>query len=104
MTGKPTVDRARWLEATLRDSLQPEHLEIEDESDLHSGHLGAVGGGAHFRVIIVSSRFQGHGRIARQRMVYAALGNAMGTDIHALALRTLTPQEWRAAETAQPGG
>ena len=87
-------DRVRWLEATLRHGLDPVHLEIEDESARHAGHAGAAGGGGHFRALIVSAVFRGQDRLTRQRAVYALLGDAMRTTIHALALRTLTPEEW----------
>lgn len=90
----PARDRVRWLEATLRNGLDPLHLAIEDESARHAGHAGAAGGGGHFRALIVSAAFRGQTRVARQRAVYALLGDAMGSAIHALALRTLTPEEW----------
>ena len=87
-------DRVGWIDATLRQAFAPSHLVVEDESALHAGHAGAASGG-HFRVLIVSDAFRGQGAVARQRAVYAALGDAMRSDIHALALRTLTPEEWR---------
>lgn len=87
-------DRVHRLEATLRHGLDPVHLVVEDESARHAGHAGAAGGGGHFRVLIVSAFFRGQSHVARQRAVYALLGDAMRTTIHALALRTLTPEEW----------
>ena len=89
------MDRARWIETTLRTALQPSHVVVEDESALHAGHVGAASGGGHFRVLIVADAFAGLDRVARQRAVYAALGDAMRSTIHALALRTLTPDEWQ---------
>jgi BolA family transcriptional regulator, general stress-responsive regulator len=89
----PDPERARQLEATLRRGLHPVHLAVEDESARHTGHAGAAGGG-HFRVVIVSAAFRGQNQLARQRAVYELLGDAMRTTIHALALRTLTPEEW----------
>lgn len=74
-------------------ALSPLALEIEDESALHAGHAGARSGGGHFRVRIVSAAFAGHGRLARHRMVYAAMGDMMQSDIHALAIHALTPEE-----------
>jgi BolA protein len=94
-------ERSAWLADTLRRAFDPVHLTIEDESHLHRGHAGAAGGGAHFRVLIVSARFRDQPPLARQRAVYAQLGDAMGSAIHALALRTLTPEEWRT--TGDPG-
>jgi len=95
------IDRARWLEQTLRDGLAPDHLVVEDESARHVGHAGAAGGGGHFRALIVAAAFRGHSQLGRQRMVYALLGDAMRTTIHALALRTLTPEEWKSARGSQ---
>ena len=88
------MDRVAWIEDTLRQGFAPSHLVVEDESSLHAGHAGAASGGGHFRVLIVSQAFHGQPPVARQRAVYAALGNAMQSEIHALALRTLTPDEW----------
>jgi BolA protein len=95
---RPGADpaRARWLEDALRRAFDPLHLLVEDESARHAGHAGAAGGGGHFRALIVSAAFRGQNQVARQRAVYAALGDAMHTTIHALALRTLTPEEWQA--------
>jgi len=97
VSSRPPTDpgRARWLEDTLRRGLDPEHLVVEDESARHVGHAGAAGGGGHFRALIVSAAFRGQSMVARQRAVYALLGDAMRSSIHALALRTLTPEEWK---------
>lgn len=88
------MDRVTWIEATLRQAFTPSHLVVEDESALHAGHAGAASGGGHFRVLIVAQAFHGQSPVSRQRAVYAALGDAMKAEIHALALRTLTPDEW----------
>ncbi len=90
----PAGERPAWIETTLREHFEPEHLEVQDESHLHRGHPGAAAGGGHFRVTLVSPRFVGHARLARHRMVYDALGDAMKVDIHALAVRAFTPEEW----------
>jgi len=106
MSPRPPIDpgRARWLEDTLRHGLHPEYLVVEDESAQHVGHAGAAGGGGHFRALIVSAAFRGQSRVARQRAVYALLGDAMRTTIHALALRTLTPEEWKSQRASEAGG
>ena len=89
------MDRVGWIEATLRRVFAPRHLAVQDESARHAGHVGAAGGGGgHFRVVIVSDAFEGLSPVARHTAVYTALGGAMRSDIHALALRTLTPDEW----------
>lgn len=97
------MDRVRWLEKALRDTLQPVHLQVTDESALHAGHPGAAGGGGHFRVLIVCDSFRGQSLLARQRAVYAAVGEAMQSTIHALALSTLTPEEWSHRQEAERG-
>ena len=71
-------------------------MEVEDESHLHAGHPGAASGGGHFRALIVSASFEGLSRVAAQRLVYEALSDEMGGEIHALAMSTLTPEQWRA--------
>jgi BolA protein len=89
-------DRLRRLRLALA-GLAPAQLDIEDQSHLHAGHAGAEGGRGHFYVRVVSERFHGLPTLARHRAVYAALGDLMQTDVHALSLETLTP-----AEAAQP--
>jgi BolA family transcriptional regulator, general stress-responsive regulator len=88
------MNRVQWIESTLRQAFAPQHLQIEDESARHAGHAGAAAGGGHFRVVIVSDTFRGQTPVERHSTVYAALGDAMTSDIHALALKTLTPEEW----------
>ena len=88
------MDRCRSIEDALATAFHPQHLTVEDESARHIGHAGAASGGGHFRVLIVSAAFRGQDLVTRQRAVYAALGDAMRSEIHALALRTLTPEEW----------
>ena len=68
-------------------------LDLDDESALHAGHEGAKSGGGHFRLTIVSPRFRGAATVARHRLVYDALGPMMQRDIHALAIKALTPEE-----------
>jgi BolA protein len=66
---------------------------VEDESALHVGHAGAASGGGHYRVRLVSSRFEGQNRVMRHRLVYDCLRDLMQQDIHALAIVALTPAE-----------
>jgi BolA protein len=73
--------------------LEPESIEVTDDSASHAGHPGARSGGGHFELTIVSQRFAGRSRLERHRMVYAALGPLMKQQIHALALRTFAPGE-----------
>jgi len=85
---------AKVIESKINAELLPVRLEIEDESARHQGHAGArPEGESHFRVTIVSAKFEGLSRLARQRLIYNLLAGEMKSDIHALALITLTPDE-----------
>ena len=85
--------RVARIRALLGEALRPQSLEVADDSHKHAGHAGARGGQGHFSVDIVSTAFTGKLPLARHRMVYAALGNMMQDDIHALAIRARTPDE-----------
>jgi BolA family transcriptional regulator, general stress-responsive regulator len=75
-------------------ALQPDALELEDESERHRGHAGyAPGGGTHWRLTIVARAFAGQSTLARHRMVYQALGELMQNPIHALAIQARAPGE-----------
>lgn len=58
-------------------------------------HLEVEGDGQHFTALVVSDEFEGRSRVQRHQLVYAALGERMREEIHALSMRTLTPAEWR---------
>lgn len=90
--GPPTnVQRMAMMDARLRAALVPTELEILDESHLHVGHAGARDGRGHFAVRIVSERLAGRSALERHRAVYAALGDLMTTDIHAVSIRATAP-------------
>ena len=89
----PREQRVEAIRAALQATLSPQSLEIEDESHRHAGHADAADGRGHFRVDVVSDAFAGLSPIARHRAIYAALGELMTTDIHALAIRARTPRE-----------
>ena len=74
-------------------ALQPVTLDVVDDSHKHAGHEGARDGRGHFTVRIVSPVFAGKAPLARHRAVYAALGEMMQTDIHALAIEAKAPGE-----------
>lgn len=83
------------IEAKLTDGLAPTKIEVIDESHQHEGHSGwKEGGNTHFRVLVVSSLFEGKNQVQRQRLVYQLLQEEMKNTIHALALKTLTPEEF----------
>ena len=85
--------RVERIRALLTEALAPQSLDVADDSHKHAGHAGARGGQGHFGVDIVSSAFAGKLPLARHRLVYAALGEMMQTDIHALSIRARTPDE-----------
>ena len=75
-------------------ALQPQSLELVDDSARHAGHTGAAPGGeTHWRLSIVSPRFAGQPTVARHRMIYQALGGLMQHPIHALAITARAPAE-----------
>jgi BolA protein len=83
--------REQRLRDRLRDRFAPLELVIEDESRFHAGHAGAAGGHSHYRVRIVAEAFRGVSPVARHRLVYAAVGDMLQTDIHALAIDASPP-------------
>ena len=87
------MERVELIRERIDQALEPVQLEIIDDSHLHAGHAGAAGGGGHFTVRIVSEKFSNHKLIERHRMVYAAVNDLMPTEIHALSITALTPEE-----------
>ena len=82
------------LESRLREGLDATHVEVIDESHLHAGHAGAKDGGRHFRAVIVSDRFAGLNRVKAQQLVFSVVDEWMGREIHALSMKTFTPDRW----------
>ena len=76
----------------------PESVRQGISSGLACDHLEVLGDGQHFEAVIVSTAFDGKSRVQRHQLVYAALGDRMRQEIHALSMRTLTPAEWQASE------
>jgi BolA protein len=88
-----TGSRNERLADRLTSALEPEHLDIVDDSHRHAGHAGAADGRGHFTVLIVSARFAGLGTLRRHRLVYEAVGDMLTTDIHALSIQAIAPGE-----------
>ena len=85
---------AEVIRRKLDTGLQPERLDVVDESDKHKGHAGhRPGGETHFRLVIVATGFAGKTRVERQRMVTSLLKEEMGNPIHALSMQVMTPEE-----------
>jgi acid stress-induced BolA-like protein IbaG/YrbA len=74
----------------------PDSIKESIASHLACDHVEVVGDGQHFQAVVVSAGFSGKNRVQRHQMVYAALGERMREEVHALSMRTLTPEEWRA--------
>lgn len=87
------VERIDLITERLQRELSAEHINIIDQSHLHKNHPGAAGGGGHFILEITASKFQGRSSIERHKMIYQALGDAMGREIHAISIKATTPAE-----------
>jgi acid stress-induced BolA-like protein IbaG/YrbA len=74
----------------------PESIQQGIEAALACERVEVIGDGQHFQALVVSAEFAGRNRVQRHQLVYAALGERMREEIHALSMRTLTPEEWRA--------
>jgi acid stress-induced BolA-like protein IbaG/YrbA len=73
----------------------PESVKSGIEAGLVCEHVEVAGDGQHFQALVVSAEFAGRSRIQRHQLVYAALGERMREEIHALSMQTLTPEEWK---------
>jgi BolA protein len=88
------AERLAMIEERVTAALAPvDSITVRDDSALHAGHAGASAGG-HYAVTIVAAAFAGKARVARHRMVYDALADAMQRGIHALAITAYTPEEF----------
>lgn len=85
------MSRSARIEQVLNTALTPLHLEVENESHMHSVPANSE---THFKVLAVSAAFTGKSRIDRQRMINDLLKNELQTGLHALTQKTLTPEEW----------
>ncbi|MGK6318067.1 BolA family protein [Sphingomonas sp. DT-204] len=94
MTAPATGPIAAEITVRLREALHPTHLEVVDDSASHRGHAGHnPAGESHFTVIVESPAFAGLNRVARQRLVNAALADLLRERVHALAIRARAPGE-----------
>ena len=73
----------------------PESIKAGIEAGLACEHVEVAGDGQHFQALVVAAGFEGKSRVQRHQLVYGALGERMREEIHALSMRTLTPQEWQ---------
>tara|TARA_B100000809_G_scaffold131109_1_gene128917 strand:- start:365 stop:694 length:330 start_codon:yes stop_codon:yes gene_type:complete len=93
LTDNVAMKRAEMVRERLYQDLGADFVEVEDQSHLHAGHSGAAAGGSHFEVVVVSKAFEGLATLARHRLVYQAMGDAMAQDIHALSIKAYAPGE-----------
>lgn len=87
------ASRPERIRVLLTEALAPSALDLVDESALHAGHAGAASGAGHYRLKIVSEKFEGLKLVMRHRLVYDAVQTMMDTEIHALAITALAPSE-----------
>jgi acid stress-induced BolA-like protein IbaG/YrbA len=76
--------------------VEPDSIEQSIRAGLACTHLEVSGDGAHFDAVIVSPAFMGLSRVRQHQLVYAALGDRMREEIHALSMKTFSPEEWAA--------
>ena len=88
----PNVEET--IKNKLQEAFQPSQLEVRNVSHQHAGHAGSPGTGeSHFEVELTSAQFEGMSKVARQRAVYGILREEMAGPVHALALKTRSPEE-----------
>lgn len=75
--------------------ITPESIQLNIAQGMKTDHLNVIGDGRHFEAVVVSEEFAGKSRVQRHQLVYQALGDRMRTEIHALSMKTFTPQEWQ---------
>jgi len=72
----------------------PESIQLGIAQGMATEHLSVTGDGQHFEAVVVSAAFDGKSRVQRHQLVYQTLGDRMREEIHALSMKTFTPQEW----------
>jgi acid stress-induced BolA-like protein IbaG/YrbA len=75
--------------------VDPDLIKQYIQEGLECEHVEVAGDGRHFEAIIVSALFRGKPKVRQHQLVYAALGDRMREEIHALSMKTLTPEEWK---------
>jgi acid stress-induced BolA-like protein IbaG/YrbA len=73
----------------------PESIQLNIAQGMATEHLSVAGDGTHFEAVVVSEAFAGKNRVQRHQLVYQTLGDRMRAEIHALSMKTYTPQEWQ---------
>nr|XP_046255774.1 bolA-like protein 1 [Scatophagus argus] len=96
MEPDPSRPVAKATRTKLTDTLKPDHLEVHNESHMHAVPPGSE---SHFRVLVVSSMFEGLPLIKRHRLVNEALKEELSSCVHALAIQAKTPAQWESSPT-----
>ena len=89
------MSRYAQIETKIRDALTPSHLEVVDESHMHSVPPGAE---SHFKLVVVAHAFAGEPLVRRHQRINRLLGDELRSGLHALTMRTLTPDEWQRSQ------
>lgn len=88
-----TKTRIEIIEEKIKTALNPESLQIIDDSAQHIGHAGASQGAGHYTVIVVSKAFENLNTVKRHQLVYAALKDMIPDEIHAVQIKAQAPGE-----------
>jgi BolA family transcriptional regulator, general stress-responsive regulator len=88
-----STTRVERIQAMIKAAMQPDFLDIIDDSHAHAGDPGAQEGAGHYVLSIVSNQFAGRSMVQRHQMVYSILGSLIPTEIHALRIKAITPDE-----------
>jgi acid stress-induced BolA-like protein IbaG/YrbA len=89
---QPNFQFQQTMDLTM---VTPESIRLNIEQGMATEHLSVVGDGQHFEAVVVSEAFAGKSRVQRHQLVYQTLGDRMRAEIHALSMKTFTPQEWQ---------
>lgn len=83
------------IKKRITEALQPDILELIDDSQAHAGHAGTSSGAGHYNLTVVAKVFEGKSLVQRHQLVYQAVGDLMKNEIHALGINALSPSENR---------
>lgn len=95
MAARLSANPIRKQQAVNLVMVTPESIQLNIAQGMATEHLSVVGDGTHFEAVVVSDEFAGKSRVQRHQLVYQTLGDRMREEIHALSMKTFTPQEWR---------
>lgn len=88
-----TLSRVQIIEQKIKQALNPQSIEIIDDSSQHIGHAGAEHGAGHYTVIVVAAQFEALSKVKRHQLVYTAIQDMIPNEIHAIQIKALAPDE-----------